>query len=148
MHIQWNNGISLYKILQTSTGTWKNLIVGVIYRPSNTDVGRFNEQLNLMMHTIKQERKIAYIMGDFNINVLNHKSHQHTDEFFNNIYSNGFTPLITSPTRITGKSKTLIDNILTNNIEEFQTVCKESFQQMSVIIFHYLLCYGEIVPKR
>ena len=83
----------------------KNVIVGVINRPPNTDVDRFNEQLNLIMHTIKQERKIAYIMGDYNSNVLNHKSHQHTNEFLNNIYSNGFVHLITHPTRTTKESQ-------------------------------------------
>ena len=57
------------------------MIVGVIYRPPNTDVEKFYGQFNLIMHAIKQERKIAYIMGDYDINVLNHKSYQHTDEF-------------------------------------------------------------------
>ena len=69
------------------------MIVGVIYRPPNTDVEKFNEQFNLIMHTIKQERKIAYIMGDYNINVLNHKSHQIFEYCIQQwIYTFGHTP--------------------------------------------------------
>ena len=56
-------------------------------------------------------------MGDFNINLLNTDSHQHTNEFFNLMTSNSFYPLISKPTRITSNSATLIDNIFSNNLE-------------------------------
>ena len=72
------------------------------------------------MYTIKQERKLAYIMGDYNINLLNHHTHAQTAAFLNMMYGNGFIPLITRPTRSTTRTNTLIDNILTNNINELK----------------------------
>ena len=54
-------------------------------------------------------------MGDFNLNLLNCADHQPTDDFVNTVFSYGFRPLITKPTRITPNTATLIDNILTNS---------------------------------
>src|SRR6218665_2948887 len=48
---------------------------------------------------------------------MNYASHAPTNEFLNNInnmFSSGFRPLITCPTRLTGHSSTLIDNIFSN----------------------------------
>ena len=47
-------------------------------------------------------------MGDFNINILSC--------FIDTIYSNSFYPTVNIPTRIKSTSKTLIDNILYNNV--------------------------------
>ena len=59
-------------------------------------------------------------MGDYNINLLNHAAHAPTAAFLNMMYSNGFIPLITRTTRSTTRTKTLIDNILTNNMNELK----------------------------
>ena len=72
------------------------------------------------MYTIKQERKLANIMGDYNTNLLNHDTHAPTAAFLNMMYSNGFIPLITRPAKSITRTKTLIDNILTNNINELK----------------------------
>ena len=53
-------------------------------------------------------------MGDFNINLLNYQSDNHTAKFLDNICSSGFFPYINIPSR----SKTLIDNIYHNNLKE------------------------------
>jgi hypothetical protein len=34
------------------------------------------------MAKISKENKVCYLMGDFNLNLLNHQSHQFTGEFF------------------------------------------------------------------
>ena len=39
-----------------------------------------------------------------------------TNDFIDQIYSNGLQPLITRPTRITRDTKTLIDNIFTTDL--------------------------------
>ena len=54
-------------------------------------------------------------MGDFNLNLLNYEDHLPTDQFVNTLYSYGFRPLITKPTRINPHTASLIDNILTNS---------------------------------
>ena len=53
-------------------------------------------------------------MGDYNINLLKHNVHLPTKNFLDTLLTYGFYPLINKPTRITTKSVTLIDNILTN----------------------------------
>ena len=54
-------------------------------------------------------------MGDFNINVSKQvRGSKDMQEFTNLFSSNTFPPLIDKPTRITGQSASLIDNIYTN----------------------------------
>ena len=92
----------------------KNIIIGVIYRPPDTDINLFVALITDMLAVIKTERKTCYIMGDFNINLINATNHIPTSEFLEVMYSHAFTPLITKPTRITSSTATLIDNIFTN----------------------------------
>ena len=65
---------------------------------------------NELLSKISKENKVCYLMGDFNLNLMNHQSHSVTGEFLDAIYSNMFFPLITRPTRITCHS----DNIFVN----------------------------------
>ena len=53
-------------------------------------------------------------MGDFNINLLNYENENKITEFLDGMCSNSFLPFITIPTRITPRSRTLIDNIFYN----------------------------------
>ena len=62
-------------------GKNKNVIVGVIYRPPDTDMKHFNEHLEPLLNTIKSEDKIPYLIGDYNINLLNAEQHPPTQEF-------------------------------------------------------------------
>ena len=56
----------------------KNIMIGVIYRPPATDVRSFNMNLNVYLDKIGKENKICYLLGDFNINLLNHNAHNLT----------------------------------------------------------------------
>ena len=53
-------------------------------------------------------------MEDFNIILLNYDSDPNTVQFLDQLLSNSLYPTISAPTRITNKSKTLIDNIFLN----------------------------------
>ena len=64
-----------------------------------------------MLSKTKRENKQVYIMGDFNINLLNSEKHNLTSEFLQLMYSNSYLPLINKPTRVTATTATLIDNI-------------------------------------
>ena len=55
-----------------------------------------------------------FLMGDWNLNLMNHSCHQATGEFLHLMFSRMFFPLITRPTRITSPKASLIDNIFTN----------------------------------
>ena len=69
-----------------------------------------------LLPKLAKEKKETILMGDFNINILNCNSDRDTSSFIDTIYSNSFYLTINIPTLITSTSKTLIDNILYNNI--------------------------------
>ena len=59
--------------------------------------------------------------GDFNLNLLNYAKDIGTYEFLESVFSNNFIPQINLPTRITGTSSALIDDILINSQENVYT---------------------------
>ena len=75
----------------------------------------FNKLLSITFHKIKQERKSAYISGDFNVNTMSHLKGSLSTQEFNNIFSSNFCfPSINRPTRVTNHSASIIDNIYSN----------------------------------
>ena len=81
------------------------------------DLTDFNSNyLNNLLEKVSKEQKSAFLLGDFNINLLNYNVHSPTNEFLDSLASNSFLPYILQPTRTTSHSKTLIDNIFTNVI--------------------------------
>ena len=57
-------------------------------------------------------------MGDFNIDLLKCDTNTDSRTFLDSMYQNFFLPYITTPTRVTTHSKSPIDNIFSNNIED------------------------------
>ena len=95
-------------------GSERNILIGVIYTPPNTDIKLFIDHTKEVLEYVQTENKVLYLVGDYNINLLNVDSHNLTADFNDTIYSYGLIPLITRPTRVTETSATLIDNIFTN----------------------------------
>ena len=60
--------------------------------------------------------KQVFLVGDFNINLLNYSDPQPINKFLDSLASNSFISYILQPTRITSHSKTLMDNILSDII--------------------------------
>ena len=82
------------------------------------DLTNFNyNYLNKLLENISKEQKSIFLLGDFNVNLLNHNEHNQTNEFLDSLASNSFIPLILQPARITSHSNTLIDNIFPNVID-------------------------------
>ena len=75
-----------------------------------------NNYLTQILGIPSKEQKQVFLLGDFNINLLNYNDHQPTNDFLDSLASNSFIPYILHPTRITSHSKTLIDNIFSNYI--------------------------------
>ena len=99
-------------------GTRKNVVIGVIYRIPNNNLSYFNEKISHFLDQMQRENNIVYLLGDYNVNLINSDTHDLTAEFTDIMYSNEFLPLISRPTRITPDSTTLIDNIFTNNHDD------------------------------
>ena len=82
------------------------------------DLTDFNcNYLNKLLENISKEQKSIFLLGDFNVNLLNYNEHNQTNEFLDSLASNSFIPLILQPSRITSHSTTLIDNIFSNVID-------------------------------
>ena len=85
-----------------------------IYRSPNNLNDMFNTKMEIVLDNAKC--KICYVLGDANYNLINLEKHDETRNYYNNLTSSSFKPLITKPTRITDNSNTLIDHIWTNDL--------------------------------
>lgn len=95
----------------------KRIVVGCIYRHPSMSITEFNEDyITPLLEKLSNENKDLVLMGDYNIDLLKYDTIDSVTEFLNIMQSNSLIPLILKPTRITTKSKTLIDNIFTNVI--------------------------------
>ena len=82
------------------------------------DLDDFNcNYLNKLSENISKKQKSIFLLGGFNVNLLNYNEHNQPNEFLDSLASNSFIPLILQPTRITSHSNTLIDNIFSNVID-------------------------------
>ena len=110
----------------------KNIIVGVIYRPPNNNPREFLTQFSDLLRSPAFINKDVFLMGDFNINLLNHEHNNLSQEFLETLLSASFLPLISKPTRVTNSSTSLIDNIFSNVIPH-----PDSYIVLSDITDHY-----------
>ena len=92
----------------------KNIIIGTIYRPPRSNQNDFINCIHEILVNPILNNKHCFLMGDFNINLLNIHSNGAIQSFFDTLSTESFLPLITKPTRIRDTSATLIDNIFTN----------------------------------
>ena len=74
------------------------------------------DYLSQIFEIVSKEQKQIFLLGDFNINLLNYNGHQPRNDFLDSLASNSFIPYVLHPTRITSHSKTLSDNIFFNLI--------------------------------
>ena len=91
-----------------------NMVAGCIYKhPKQTILDFLDNHLLPLLEKLSNENKQILIKGDFNINLLNYDD-KNTANFLDTMFSYSYLPFINTPTRVTGHSKTLIDNIFYN----------------------------------
>ena len=95
--------------------TRSKILIGVIYRPPDQPIQQFYESLTKIFQTVHNEKKILYLMGDFNINLLKVGKVQYVNEFLDILMSHSMFPLVQYPTRVNENSMSLIDNIISND---------------------------------
>ena len=76
----------------------------------------FNDYIADILKAIKHENKLMYLLGDYNVDLLNVDKHSLTSEFLEHLYTYFCYPIINTPTRVSNNSATLIDNIFSNSI--------------------------------
>ena len=113
--IIYRNDLNIYKknelestFIEIVNPKKSNIIVGVIYRhPSMNLTGFTCNYLNKPLENISKEQKSVFLLGNFNVNLLNYNEHNQTNEFLDSLVSNSFIPLILQSTKITNYSNTL-----------------------------------------
>ena len=67
-------------------GTPKDIIIGIIYRPPNTDPVAFNESFQEILTKIDRENRICYLLGDFDLDLFKADHHGPTSDFLNSLF--------------------------------------------------------------
>ena len=107
----------LETIFVTITNTPEPIIIGTVYRPPSGDKNKFLTKLTEILNLIPQNKK-AYLMGDFNLDLLNIYGDAALVEYEELIITSGFSPLISIPTHDKPSCrKSCIDNIFANYFE-------------------------------
>ena len=100
----------------------KNFLCGCAYRHSNSDISNFIDYVESTFTKFNKDKYNVFLMGDFNIDLLQYDSHSYTNDFVNSMISLFFfRPYILQPSRVTDHSATIIDNIF-SNITDFETL--------------------------
>ena len=89
---------------------------------------------------VAKEKKLIYLMGDFNFDLLQYDTDNNSYDFLNSIVENGMLPFIHQPTRIIDSSATLIDNIFSNNIED-ESISGNLFIKLSDHLPQFLIIH-------
>ena len=84
------------------------------------DLSEFNnDYLNSVSEKLLREKnKHIILMGNFNVDLLKYTADTSTAQFQDQMYSSSLLPQITSPTRSSTKSKTLVDNTFSTDSPE------------------------------
>ena len=54
----------------------KNVIAGIVYRPSDQNLKEFLYDLDTVLNSFPKENKSVFLLGDWNVNLMNHSKHQ------------------------------------------------------------------------
>ena len=92
----------------------KSILCCCAYRHPSSFPERFTEHIETILHNLARENKNIFILGDFNIELLNCENHPASENFLNMMNSNCLLSYILQPTLVTDRSATLIDNIFAN----------------------------------
>ena len=88
----------------------KDFLVCCVYRHPSSNVDNLTSHFQNLLSKLSSN-KLLFIMGDFNINLLDYASHTPTSDFINNFFSHSLLPCIHHHTRVSEYSASVIDNI-------------------------------------
>ncbi|XP_065671890.1 uncharacterized protein LOC136089738 [Hydra vulgaris] len=92
-----------------------NFIINAIYRTPAGSLKTFKTYLRTFLNTKNILQKHVYVVGDINIDLLNHALNSEAKTFIDILLEYNLIPTINKATRVTKKSSTLLDNVITNN---------------------------------
>ena len=91
----------------------KNFLICCVYRHPSSAIDNLTSHFQNVLPKISPN-KLVFIMGDFNVNLLDYASHTPTSDFVNNFFSHSLLPCVHHPTRVSEHRASVIDNIYTN----------------------------------
>ena len=91
----------------------KNVLICCVYRHPSSDIDNLTSYFQNHLSKLSSN-KLLFIMGDFNVNLLDFSSHTPTSDFINNFFSHSLLPCIHHPTGVSEHRASIIDNIYTN----------------------------------
>ena len=68
--------------IETERHPSRNLIIGCVYMAPGTSLDNFQQSFDSCLNIIAIERKLCYIMGEYNLELLRYRTHQLTDDYF------------------------------------------------------------------
>ena len=71
--------------------------------------------MNIFFAKFKTTDKICFLVGDFNLNLIDYQSNGKVRDFVNLIFQHSLVPIVNKPTRVTKNNATLNDYIITNS---------------------------------
>ena len=94
----------------------KPILVGIVYRPP-TQMDFLDKLSTAIINATSFDANEAYILGDLNINFINKKQNLtgHIKKYKEFCSLHALKQLITSPTRVTENTSTILDHVLTNS---------------------------------
>jgi hypothetical protein len=75
------------KFVEVTNNNGKNLIIGVINRPPNSNFDTFKTTMNEILGKIDRENKLCYLMGDFNIDLFKSESFDYANQFVDQLFT-------------------------------------------------------------
>ena len=110
---------SLWIEIKSNKG--KNIMCGCIYRHPNRNSNNFLEYIENTLSKIDNNKYQIFIMGDYNIDLLQYEQNSLSNDFINLMILKSFLPYMLQRTRVTDHSATVTDNIF-SNVTDCQTV--------------------------
>ena len=77
----------------------RNIVLGVVYRPPQGNISLFMSELQDMLLNPLLSNKDLFLMGDYNIDLLQCDVNNQCNDFLNLMEAFSLMPLITKPTR-------------------------------------------------
>ena len=94
----YEEGIIESLFIEIISTTSKNIILGNIYRPPSGNFEIFENKLNEILANVDKTKKISYLTGDFNIDLLKSDVCEYSNRFCEQLFTSSFFPLINKPT--------------------------------------------------
>ena len=114
-YVVWDD-LCIYKIkelesffIEIINSKGKNTIVGCVYQhPCMSPTEFINIYLSKLLQKFSKEGKTIMLMGDFNIDLLKYDHNTDSASFLDSLYTNFLLPYISTPSRVTTHSRTLM----------------------------------------